>query len=90
MAAPAYHQENSFMFPNGKVVAFYGTAASCEKCVLDQMDYNAATGPLAVPAEAAKWALSPQSGTIIDRTPTRNAVGTAGPNQGLYAGYYSG
>lgn len=55
-------------YPNGQIVAFYGTAASCEKCNIDALDYKQATGPGALAAEAAKWALSAQSGTVIDRT----------------------
>ena len=43
------------------VIAYYGTAASCIKYSLDPIDYAAAqTRP-----DSGKWALSPQSGTII-------------------------
>lgn len=53
-------------FPNGLVIAYYGTAVSCERCKMDASDYKQAlAGPA---AEAAKWSLSAQSGNVIDRT----------------------
>lgn len=38
-----------FSFPNGIVTAFYGAAASCEKCILDANDYKAAQARLRRP-----------------------------------------
>jgi hypothetical protein len=43
------------------VIAYYGTAASCTKYSLDPIDWAAAQQR----SDSAKWALSPQSGTII-------------------------
>ena len=43
------------------IVAYYGTAASCVKYSLDPIDYAATQQR----PDSAKWALSPQSGTII-------------------------
>ena len=50
--------------PNGTVTVFYGDATSCEKHLLDKHDYAFA---LSRP-DAAKWATSAQSGTVVDRT----------------------
>ena len=72
-----------FTFPNGIVIAYYGTAVSCRKQMLDANDYKAALAGPAV--EAAKWALSPQSGTVIDGTPQRY---TSGAGSQTYSGYY--
>jgi hypothetical protein len=44
-----------------KIIAFYGDATSCTKYSLDPIDWVAAQRA----PDAAKWALSPQSGTII-------------------------
>jgi hypothetical protein len=44
-----------------KVIAYYGTAASCTKYSLDPIDWAAAQQR----PDSANWALSPQSGTII-------------------------
>jgi hypothetical protein len=44
-----------------KVVAFYGDATSCRQYALDPIDWAAAQQR----QDSAKWALSPQSGTII-------------------------
>jgi hypothetical protein len=43
------------------VIAYYGTAASCTKYSLDPIDWAAAQRA----PDAAKWALSPQSGNVI-------------------------
>ena len=43
------------------VIAYYGTAASCIKYSLDPNDWQAAQQR----PDSGKWALSPQSGTII-------------------------
>jgi hypothetical protein len=44
-----------------KITAFYGDATSCIKYSLDPIDWAAAQQR----PDSAKWALSPQSGTII-------------------------
>jgi hypothetical protein len=44
-----------------KIIAFYGDATSCIKYSLDPIDWAAAQQR----PDSAKWALSPQSGTII-------------------------
>jgi hypothetical protein len=44
-----------------KITAFYGDATRCTKYSLDPIDWAATQ---AAP-DAAKWSLSPQSGTII-------------------------
>jgi hypothetical protein len=46
------------------VIAFYGNAASCQKYLLFPTDWAAA---MQAP-DASKWALSAQSGTVVDRS----------------------
>jgi hypothetical protein len=46
------------------VVAYYGDATSCRKHKLHPMDWKAAQKA----PDAAKWALSAQSGTVVDVT----------------------
>jgi hypothetical protein len=46
------------------VIAFYGTAASCTKYRLHPQDWKEAQ----LRPDAAKWALSAQSGTVIDKS----------------------
>lgn len=70
-------------FPNGRVVAFWGTATSCKKQVMDGLDWIAAqktpNGP-----NGETWALSAQSGTVIDGSPQGRMPTPATP----YSGYY--
>jgi hypothetical protein len=48
--------------PNGVLTVFYGNGASCIKCLLDKTDWaDAMKRP-----DKAMWALSAQSGTVID------------------------
>jgi hypothetical protein len=55
---------NNPSYPNGTTVAYYGTAASCQKFALDTADYNfAITRP-----DAALWSLSAQSAIVFDKT----------------------
>ena len=70
-------------FPNGRVTAFYGNATSCKKQILDQADYNFAL----TRADGGLWALSPQSGTVLDTSFTRNSVGSAASLYGYTAGF---
>ena len=64
--------------PNGVVIAYYGTAASCQKFILDLQDWAAAQrGP-----DKALWALAAQSGTVIDQSPMAACV-----KNGCYRGY---
>jgi hypothetical protein len=44
-----------------KIIAFYGDATSCTKYSLDPIDWAAAQRA----PDAGRWALAPQSGTII-------------------------
>jgi hypothetical protein len=66
------------------VTAYYGTASSCQKFLLHPVDWAAAKRA----PDAAMWALSAQSGTIIDRTFVPNASNvrwdlvTSFPNSG--------
>jgi hypothetical protein len=64
--------------PNGTIVAYYGNATSCIKHLLDVQDYRYATAR----PDAALWATSPQSGTIVDLT---NPAATF--KNGCYRGY---
>lgn len=50
--------------PNGEVTAYYGDATSCVKQILDKADYQFGT----TRPDGAKWAKSPQSTVIFDRT----------------------
>jgi hypothetical protein len=52
-----------------KIVAFYGTAASCQKFLLFLTDWAAAQNA----PDKELWSLSAQSGTVIDRTFVPNA-----------------
>jgi hypothetical protein len=62
--------------PNGTVTVFYGTAASCQKHLLDKQDWvEAQKRP-----DAAMWSTSAQSGTVID-------MQAATIKNGCYRGY---
>jgi hypothetical protein len=55
---------NNPSYPNGTTVAYFGTAASCQKFALDTADYNfAITRP-----DAVLWSKSAQSSVVLDRT----------------------
>lgn len=62
--------------PNGVVTVFYGTAATCIKHSLDKQDYAEALKR----SDAALWATSAQSGTVVDNT-------SATVKNGCYRGY---
>jgi hypothetical protein len=55
------------------IVAYYGTAASCVKYLLHPQDWQAAKQA----PDAAKWSLSAQSGTVVDKS-----VAVANPMMG--------
>lgn len=48
--------------PNGIFAAFFGDGTSCIRCLVDKQDWFEALRS----ADKAKWALSAQSGTILD------------------------
>lgn len=48
--------------PNGTIVAYYGTGASCIRALLDFSDW---TDAMRRP-DANLWAMSAQSGTVFD------------------------
>ncbi len=48
--------------PNGTVVVYFGNATSTTKHTLDKNDWSEAQKR----PDAALWALSPQSGTVVD------------------------
>jgi len=51
--------------PNGVFTAYYGDASSCMRVLIDKQDW--AFAKIKTPAvESAKWAMAPQSGTVID------------------------
>jgi hypothetical protein len=54
----------------GNIFAFYGTAASCQMFIMEAADYLRTKGvlPGQPNPETSLWAVSPQSGTIYDRT----------------------
>ena len=65
------------------VIAYYGTAASCKKHKLHPLDWAAAKQA----PDAALWALSAQSGTVVDltRNPETAYVATSPSNtSGVY------
>lgn len=48
--------------PNGVFTAYYGTGVSCVRHLLDKQDWAEAMKR----SDANLWAMSPQSGTVID------------------------
>ena len=60
------------------IVAYYGDATSCKKFLLHPHDWAAAQKK----PDKAKWALSAQSGTVLDLTryPSTGYVSTSAAN----------
>jgi hypothetical protein len=62
------------------VIAYFGDSNSCQRHKLYAIDWLAVqSGP-----DKAKWAASAQSGTILDRTRSQYANGSAGNTLGQY------
>jgi hypothetical protein len=55
---------------SGSIFSFYGNAAACQMFILNADDYLRTKGILAGQPnpEGALWALTPQSGTVLDWT----------------------
>lgn len=68
--------------PNGTFTAFFGDASSCIRYLLDKQDWAEGLKT----ADKAKWAMSAQSGTVID------GPGFPGYTfkNGCYRGWYDG